>query len=155
MYIKFEEDKFHSRPQYIVTHRSRDLCELKKMNNGKFMSRSLQVPAHDLFKVQKPSPSKVYERPILDTDDSDEDDPDVLPVDPSPQHEQQPTVISADAPSSVPTSPATPNQSPSSSSQEDKEEKEEVRGSKPAGPSSRPKRNCGPPKRLIDELTGH
>ena len=27
VYIKFEGDKFHSQPQYIVTHRSGDLCE--------------------------------------------------------------------------------------------------------------------------------
>ena len=151
VYIKSEGDKFHSRPQYIVTHRSGDLCELKKMSNGKFMSRPLEVPAQDLFKVQNTSKSKVYERLLSESDDSDEDEPTAVPIDPTPQHEQQSVAESEGSPntSNVPSNNSTPS---STQSHENGEEKEDG-SSMPTYSSGRPKRNCGPPKRLIDELT--
>ena len=84
VFIKSEGDKFHMRPQYIVTHRSGDLCTLKKMNKGKFMSRSLELPAQDLYKVQKSSSDSPQKRCFADEESSD-DDFDLQPVIPQGQ----------------------------------------------------------------------
>ena len=53
VFIKSEGDKFHRRPQYLVTNLADGFCILQKMSNGKFMSRFLKVPVMDVFKVSE------------------------------------------------------------------------------------------------------
>ena len=81
VFIKNEGDKFNRRSQYLVTSHTEGFCILQKMNDGKFMSKFLKVPATDLYKViEGPVPGRGhYVSPTSntnheETDDSSDDD---------------------------------------------------------------------------------
>ena len=139
VYIKNEGDKFHSRPRYIVTSRSADLCTLKKMANGKIMAKPIEVPIQDLFKVSgHPSTHGTgRSQQRIDTDSSEDD---------SMRH-------SAPTNESVLPPVAREYQHPDESTDEENENTGEIEPEHQQTFSGRPKRSCGPPRRLIDEWT--
>ena len=81
VFIKGEGDKFNRRSQYLVTSQNDKLCTLQKMSNGKFMSKFLEVPVRDLFKVVKePVPDTTRQNvPQVDNRDNDYSSEDDMP----------------------------------------------------------------------------